>query len=32
MHPKFQNGEMTEDEIFAEFLGNFGDKNGDGKI
>ena len=32
MHPKFQNGEMTEEEIFAEFLSNFGDKNGDGLI
>ena len=31
-HPKFQSGEMTEDEIFMEFLANFGDKNGDGKI
>jgi len=32
MHPKFQNGEMTEEEIFDEFLGNFGDRNGDGMI
>ena len=32
MHPKFQNGEMTEEEIFGEFLSNFGDKNGDGLI
>ena len=32
MHPKYQSGEMTEDEIFDEFLTNFGDKNGDGMI
>ena len=32
MHPKFQNGELTEEEIFREFLENFGDKNQDGKI
>ena len=32
MHPKFQSGEMTEDEIFNEFLSNFGDRNGDGLI
>jgi Ca2+-binding EF-hand superfamily protein len=32
MHPKIQNGELTEDEVFVEFLKNFGDKNGDGKI
>ena len=31
-HPKFQSGEMTEEEIFAEFLGAFGDKDGDGSI
>ena len=31
-HPKVQNGEMTEDEVFLEFLQNFGDKNNDGKI
>ncbi len=31
-HPKFQSGEMTRDEIFMEFLSNFNDKNGDGKI
>ena len=31
-HPKVQNGEMTEDEVFLEFLANFGDKNRDGKI
>lgn len=32
MHPKVQNGELTEDEVFLEFLQNFGDKNRDGKI
>ena len=32
MHPKFQSGEMTEEEIFSEFLQNFGDKNHDGLI
>ena len=32
MHPKVISGEMTEDEVFLEFLTNFGDKNGDGKI
>lgn len=32
MHPKVQSGEMTEDEVFLEFLANFGDKNRDGKI
>ena len=32
MHPKFQNGELTEEEIFEEFLANFGDKNHDGVI
>jgi calcyphosin len=32
MHPKVISGEMTEDEVFLEFLANFGDKNGDGKI
>ena len=32
MHPKVQNGELTEDEVFLEFLQNFGDKNNDGKI
>ncbi len=31
-HPKVINGELTEDEVFVEFLKNFGDKNGDGKI
>lgn len=32
MHPKVQNGELTEDEVFLEFLQNFGDRNRDGKI
>ena len=31
-HPKVQSGEQTEDEVFLEFLANFGDKNRDGKI
>ena len=29
MHPKVISGEMTEDEVFAEFLGEMGDKNHD---
>lgn len=32
MHPKVQSGEMTEDDVFSEFLESFGDKNKDGKI
>jgi Ca2+-binding EF-hand superfamily protein len=32
MHPKFKSGEMTEEQVFMEFLGNFGDRNKDGKI
>ena len=32
MHPKFQNGELTKEEIFGEFLASFGDKNNDGVI
>jgi Ca2+-binding EF-hand superfamily protein len=32
MHPKFKSGELTEDQIFVEFLGNFNDANHDGKI
>ena len=32
MHPKVQTGEVTEDEVFMQFLENFGDKNRDGKI
>lgn len=31
-HPKVISGEMTEDEVFAQFLENFGDKNKDGTI
>jgi len=31
-HPKVISGEMTQDEVFTEFLGCFGDKNHDGKI
>ena len=31
-HPKFQSGEMTEEQIFGEFLQSFGDSNADGKI
>ena len=32
MHPKVQSGEMTEDEVFLEFLQSFGDRNRDGKV
>ena len=32
MHPKVISGEMTEDEVFLEFLANFGDRNRDGRI
>ena len=32
MHPKVIAGQMTEDEVFLEFLANFGDRNRDGKI
>ena len=31
-HPKVQSGEMTEEEVFVQFLASFGDKNGDGVI
>lgn len=31
-HPKVQKGEMTQDQAFTEFLKNFADRNGDGKI
>ena len=31
-HPKVQEGKMTEDQVFMEFLQNFGDKNKDGRI
>ena len=32
MHPKVQKGEMTEDQVFQEFLSNFNDRNRDGQI
>lgn len=32
MHPKVQSGELTEDDVFIEFLQSFGDKNKDGMI
>ena len=28
-HPKFKSGEMTEDDILNQFLGQFGDQNND---
>lgn len=31
-HPQVIAGEMTDQEVFAEFLAAFGDKNGDGSI
>ena len=31
-HPKVQSGEMTDEEVFVQFLASFGDKNGDGVI
>jgi len=31
-HPKVINGTMTEDQVFLEFLSNFGDRNRDGRI
>lgn len=31
-HPKVLSGQMTEEEVFNEFLIKFGDKNHDGKI
>ena len=30
-HPKVQSGEMTEDQVFLEFLQSFGDRNHDAK-
>jgi Ca2+-binding EF-hand superfamily protein len=27
MHPKYKSGEMTEDQIFMEFLSNFNDRD-----
>lgn len=32
MHPKVQKGEMTEEQVFIEFLQSFGDVNQDGQI
>ena len=31
-HPKVQSGEMTDEEVFVQFLASFGDRNGDGII
>ena len=31
-HPKVRSGEWTEEQAFREFLGNFNDKNRDGRI
>ena len=31
-HPKVISGDMTEDEVFLEFLQHFGDRNKDGRI
>eukprot|EP00357_Protocruzia_adherens_P024843 CAMPEP_0115038384 /NCGR_PEP_ID=MMETSP0216-20121206/43378_1 /TAXON_ID=223996 /ORGANISM="Protocruzia adherens, Strain Boccale" /LENGTH=193 /DNA_ID=CAMNT_0002418777 /DNA_START=23 /DNA_END=604 /DNA_ORIENTATION=- len=31
-HPKVKKGEMTQDQVFMEFLQNFGDTNKDGKL
>jgi len=32
LHPKVISGQMSEDEVFLDFLSCFGDKNRDGKI
>ena len=32
LHPKVKSGEKTEDQVFMEFLQNFGDRNQDGRI
>jgi calcyphosin len=32
MHPKVKSGQMTEAQVFAEFLSSFGDVNKDGSI
>jgi len=32
LHPKVQSGELSEDEVFLDFLTNFTDKNRDGKV
>ena len=31
-HPKYKNGEMTEDEVFKDFLKNFEPNNPDGEV
>jgi len=31
-HPKVLKGQMTEDQVFTEFLQNFADGNKDGQI
>jgi len=31
-HPKVRSGQITEDQALAEFLGNFNDRNRDGRI
>mmetsp|Transcript_15173 Transcript_15173/g.20595 ORF Transcript_15173/g.20595 Transcript_15173/m.20595 type:complete len:194 (+) Transcript_15173:959-1540(+) len=31
-HPKVISGEMTDEEVFVQFLTSFGDRNGDGVI
>ena len=31
-HPKVSKGEMTEEQVYLEFLQNFGDVNKDGTI
>jgi len=31
-HPKVVAGEMTINDVFVEFLGTFGDKNGSGRL
>ena len=32
LHPKVISGELSEDEVFLEFLTNFSDRNRDGRI
>lgn len=32
LHPKVISGEMSEDEVFLEFLTHFSDRNRDGRI
>ena len=32
MHPKFKSGEMSEEQIFLEFLQSFGDVDKNGKV